>query len=61
MVRGAAGGEAVRLRVIPVAWRGATLVDVRDADSDRILVLDLAMVDRMRPADRLATGRRHRV
>jgi len=50
------------VHVIPLRWRGATLVDVRDVDTDRILVLDLAMVDRLAPAPkRLVRSRRLRV
>jgi len=51
------------LHVVPVRWRGATLVDVRDLASDRIVVLDLAQVDRLAPApsNRLVRSRRLRV
>ncbi len=41
--------EAYVLHVVPVRWRGATLVDVRDLATDRIVVLDLAQVDRLAP------------
>ena len=50
LVRLRRGDDAHTLRVIPVRWRGATLVDVRDVATGRVQVLDLAQVHRLRLA-----------